>query len=59
MVISRSCRMISLSLSLSLSLKIFSNSWELTGEEDDLGSSVVELGEVVRKGGGGVVDVEV
>ena len=58
MVISRSCRMMSLSLSLSLSLKIFSNSWELASEEDDVGSGVVELGEVVREGGGGVVDVE-
>ena len=50
--------MMSLSLSLSLSLKIFSNSWELASEEDDVGSGVVELGEVVREGGGGVVDVE-
>ncbi|KAK9995308.1 hypothetical protein SO802_019994 [Lithocarpus litseifolius] len=34
---------------VSFSLKIFSNSWELAGEEDDVDGGVVEFGEVVRK----------
>ena len=48
-----------ISLSLSLSLKIFSNSWELAGKEDDVDGGVVELREVVRGGGGGIVDIKV